>query len=262
MSVKIHTADGTPRPILNHINATCQQGERIGLLGRNGSGKSTLARLLAGLERATGGKIQKLPSRARVMLLLQRPEEHFSRATVLAEVASYAPKRIDSPTIYALLEKVGLSSKLAARSPRFLSTGQQRQVAIACALATQSSLLVLDEPMAGLDMVGRSLVRETLSQLDPERGRILFIISHHPDDLMGVVEQFWILDQGNLLYNGPLQNTPLAALAACLSPTDPSLFYALRRLESRDIPLPSEAYGYQTPQGLAAILSDVAEKYL
>jgi ABC-type multidrug transport system ATPase subunit len=162
LGVKVVAPDSSTHWALQNVTMVCHAGERIGLLGRNGSGKTTLVRLIGGLDRPTKGKISIRPNRTRVGLVLQRPEEHFVRGTVGEQINSYAPKSLDPDTIHNLMAEVGLPSELGKWPPLRLSTGQQRLVAIACMLATGASIVVLDEPMAGLDSSGRRLVLENL----------------------------------------------------------------------------------------------------
>lgn len=244
VSVEAVCSDGAVRHLLSDISLTCCTGERIGLIGRNGSGKSTLARLLTGLQRPTAGQIQKKPRNARIMLLLQRPEDHFSRGTVKEQVASYAPRRLHSAAVEALLDQVGLSSDLANTPPLLLSAGQQRLVALACVLASNPSFLILDEPMAGLDHHSRQLLKEALKRLGRDQKLGFIVISHHPDDLLGMIERLWILGDGKLLYDGPLHDAPLPALNDCLDESDTSLYYILRQLECRGIALPKSLYDH------------------
>jgi ABC-type multidrug transport system ATPase subunit len=257
VGVKVVASDSSTHWTLQNINVAYHAGERVGLLGRNGSGKTTLVRLMGSLDRPTKGKISIRPNRARIVLVLQRPEEHFVRGTVGEQINSYAPRSLNPDTIHDLMTKVGLPPELGKWPPLRLSTGQQRLVAIACALATGTSIVILDEPMAGLDSSARRLVKQALAQLYNVRELGWIIVSHHPDDLLGLVERVWILDNGKLLYDGPFQHVPLSALSACLSTDDTSIYRWMCEIESRGAVLPDEIYSTSEPKEISRILLGV-----
>jgi ABC-type multidrug transport system ATPase subunit len=118
-------------------------------------------------------------------------------------------------------------------------------------------MIILDEPMAWLDASGRQLVRQGLEDILSHQDVAIAIISHHPDDLIGLVERLWILDDGRLIYDGAFDKTPLRILSACLADHDTSLYYALRRLESHGIAVPAHFYGGASVDEIARFLSEV-----
>lgn len=254
VGVQASAANNTADWLLMNISTHCYKGERIGLMGRNGSGKTTLARLLTGLDRPTTGEII-VSSNERVLLVLQRPEDQFISHTVGQQIMGYA-RKTNKKRVEEVLEQVGLTPEIAACSPRQLSTGQQRLVSIACSLITEAALIVLDEPMAGLDQRGKELVKKTLMGLGRILSRCLIIISHHPDDLFGLVERLWILDQGRLLYDGRFRSVSVRILDVCLSSKDVSLYYALRKAESEGIALPDSIYDELNLIEIARILTE------
>lgn len=257
VGLRTSSSKSHPHWLLQGVSVECKQGEHIGLLGRNGSGKSALARLLAQLERPTSGTFRKVPASTRVMLLLQRPEEYFAYPTVKEQIASYAPSRLSRSAFETHLHQVGLPPDVALIPPLRLSMGEQRLVAIACVLATQSPFLILDEPMAGLDSGGRKRVREALQQVSTT-GDVGFIItSHHPDDLLGLVERLWVLEEGQLIHDGPFTDVPLDVLEKCLSSNDTSIYRFLRELQSRGIRVPPDAYHHPDPASIAGHLLSV-----
>ena len=115
-------------------------------------------------------------------------------------------------------------------------------LAIACALASGAPFLVLDEPMAGLDIQGRILVKDALIKLNQKRDLGCIIVSHHPDDLLGLVERLWILEKGKLIYDGSFQQVPLQTLESCISKADLSMYYWMRKWETENSELPVEIY--------------------
>lgn len=226
----VKTPEGAEREILQGLNLSCRFDEHIGIIGKNGSGKSSLVRILSGLERPSSGHLIKTPSSARVVLILQRPEDLFVRSNVREQIASYARKYISPNEIHRLMEMVGLSIEMGFHSPLKLSTGQQRLVAVACALASQPDMIIFDEPMAGLDHIARENVREALRNLKQTKNMGWMIVSHHPDDLIGLVDRIWILNDGQLSYDGGFADVPPAALSTCIAPDDISWYWSLRTL--------------------------------
>lgn len=247
------------RAILEDISFRWCCGEAAGLVGRSGSGKTTLLRLLAQLERPTRGRIRR-PVGGRVMVVMQRPEDHFTESTAGGQVASYCRTLPGRADVITRLVAVGLPPEASDWPLRRLSSGQMRLVAIACALATGAPFLALDEPMAGLDAGARAVVRAALRRIGSgASGRAgILIVSHHPDDLLGLVDRLLILERGRLAYDGPFGAAPLPALDACLAEPSQSLFYALRRLETGGVAVRPEVYGLRDPAAVCAALRDAA----
>jgi ABC-type multidrug transport system ATPase subunit len=257
LGVRIKDFDGSVHSILSDVSISLNSGEKIGLLGRNGSGKTTLVRLLCGLDRPSDGNLKKQPASVRVMAVLQRPEEHFVRCSVGEQINSYAPNSIPPEEIHRLMEMVGLPAKFGSWPPLRLSSGQQRLVALACALASGAPFLVLDEPLAGLDVQGRKLVKNALIQLNLKRELGCIIVSHHPDDLLGIVDRLWILDKGKLVYDGLFQRVPLQTLEICLSRADLSMYYWMRKWDTERATLPDGIYKTSNPNEIMDYLQRV-----
>ena len=166
---------GQEKRALKDINLKIGDGEFIGLVGHTGSGKSTLTQLLNGLEKATSGDIyyngqniydksfNMRELRGKVGLVFQYPEHQLFETSVIADV-QFGPKNLGLDNLdvelrsYEALKLVGIDEELIDTSPFALSGGQKRRVAIAGVLAMQPEVLVLDEPMAGLDPAGRDEV--------------------------------------------------------------------------------------------------------
>ncbi len=233
--------DGTIRRDLDGINLELNQTEHIGVFGRNGAGKTTLARIITGLDSPTTGRVRFLGGRARVMHVLQRSEDHFSQDTLIQEIGGYLRRRGDLRLAWPYMDAVNLRRELEWVSPRNLSGGHRRLAALACALATEPDLLVIDEPMAGLDAESRAVVRASLGKLHDEAGVGLLIISHHPDDLIGLVERLWVIENGKLLYDGEFWKCPLSALRHCLDDSDVSLYRWLREHDPGGLLIPRAA---------------------
>jgi ABC-type multidrug transport system ATPase subunit len=234
LTLTVRRANARALQILELPSLACRFDERIGVMGKNGAGKSSLARLLAGLDRPTSGRINKNPPRSRLLLVLQRPEDLFVRATVGAQIASYVQGAVDPAKIRTLITSVGLPLDAEQVSPLTLSTGQQRLVAIACALAAGPDMIIMDEPMAGLDYLARENVRQALVRLKQETSHGWIVISHHPDDLLGLVDRLWLIDQGRITYDGSFASTPSNLLSACLSEHETSWYWLLRKMQLND----------------------------
>lgn len=244
-----------PRWRLYKVSLRVSAGERIGVMGANGAGKTTLARAIVRLERPSRGRVRCRPWRSRVMLIMQRPEEHFVAPTVRDEVAGYARRRPTEEEIERLLALVGLDpAVLAHRAPRSLSSGQQRALSIACGIATRPALLILDEPMAGLDAPARAQVMEVLRLVSQTQQMAVCVISHHPDDLLGWAQRLWVLADGRLAYDGAFRLVPLEVLEQTMDARTSSLFIALRQLESAGYHFAPEIYDHSNPPDIARLL--------
>lgn len=250
VGVQVQVPGQDRRRVLEDVSFSWSSGQSIGLVGPSGSGKTTLLRLLAGLERPSSGVIRRRKS-IRVMAVLQRPEDHFSETLVGEQVASYAPGVLLPSGRAEALASVGLRKEALSWPLRELSSGHQRLVAIACALVTEAPFLALDEPMAGLDAVGRGLVSTALQQIVEDRRAALLIVSHHLDDLLELVDRLLILDQGRLSYDGTLATVPLGALARCIADPAQSLYYTLRRLDAAGMRLNGKTCAKRDPSLLA-----------
>ncbi len=205
---------------LNDVSLTIEDGELIGLLGHTGSGKTTLVQHLNGLIKPTSGRIvvdgldltQKgvslLEVRKKVGLVFQYPEYQLFEETVAKDVA-FGPKNmgldeaeIDRRVRWAM-EQVGLDyEKVAERSPFELSGGQMRRVAIAGVLAMQPSVLILDEPTAGLDPAGRNSILRMIRQLHAQGGLTVIMVSHSMDDISTLATRLLVMSHGELVMSG------------------------------------------------------------
>jgi energy-coupling factor transport system ATP-binding protein len=192
----------TPIAILKSIHLELGPQQMGVIVGPSGSGKSTLLEILAGLAKKTTGQIlwreQELtPDHLQQLagLVFQFPERHFCGSTLLEELRLGHPdlskERIDSA-----LEAVGLSHLSLNLSPRSLSGGQQRRLALAVQLIRQPYLLLLDEPTAGLDWSMRRQLISVLAKLKTEWS--LLIVSHEPGELAAIADRCWTLNHGEL----------------------------------------------------------------
>ena len=202
---------------LNHISLSVEQGELVGLMGQTGSGKTTLIRLMAGLEKPTEGQIcidgqdiyarsaDRTALRKKIGVVFQYPEYQLFSRTVKEDVG-YALKqfRMDhrEERVQKALERMGFSyDAIKDQSPFALSGGEKRRVAIAGALVTEPEFLIFDEPLAGLDPVGRADFLELLRQLKAQ-GVTILMISHCVDAVASCADRIVVLQRGEKAFDG------------------------------------------------------------
>lgn len=199
--VSYHPA-ATPSPILKNISLDMAP-QRLGLIvGPSGSGKSTLLEILSGLAKKTSGTIrwrdQDLnPEYLRELagLVFQFPERHFCGSTILEELRLGHPE-LSRDRIHHALQEVGLDHLSLGTSPRDLSGGQQRRLALAVQLIRQPFLLLLDEPTAGLDWSMRQQLVSVLARL--KQDWCLLVVSHDASELAAIADCCWTLHHGEL----------------------------------------------------------------
>ncbi|MFD2640104.1 energy-coupling factor transporter ATPase [Piscibacillus salipiscarius] len=202
---------------LEDINLSIRKGSFTCVAGRTGSGKSTMVQLINGLLRPTQGEIVagdfsltqgKNKSikelRKQVAMVFQYPEHQLFEETVKKELI-FGPKnfgiKVTDSQIEQVVKAVGLSSELLDRSPFELSGGQKRRVAIASALILDPSVLILDEPTAGLDPTGQRQLMD-LFQILQSQGKTIIMITHHMEHVLRAADQLIIFDQGRIAVQG------------------------------------------------------------
>jgi energy-coupling factor transporter ATP-binding protein EcfA2/energy-coupling factor transporter transmembrane protein EcfT len=225
---------GTPWEVtaLRSVDLDVREGEGLLVTGRNGSGKSTLAWLLAGLIRPTEGTvtIDGVPAAesagtgraGAVALSFQHARLQLQRPTVGADIlaaAGFDPARPAAERdafVAASLHRVGLPAELAGRGVDELSGGQMRRVAIAGLLASRPRVLVLDEPLAGLDRDSRRGLLELLGRMRRAGGLTLVVISHDLEDMDLACTRTVEVTDGTVALPGAL--SPGALSPGALSP--------------------------------------------
>ena len=212
---------GTPfeARALNDVSFDIREGEFIGIIGHTGSGKSTLISHLNGLERSEAGVVRVkgtdlgtkgtdlIAIRRQVGLVFQYPEYQLFEETVAKDVA-FGPTNLGldkdeiDRRVALALRQVGLDpDEVGEKSPFELSGGQKRRVAIAGVLAMQPSILILDEPAAGLDPVGRRDMLELIRGIH-ETGVTVIMVSHSMDDVGRLCDRLFVLNRGEIAYSG------------------------------------------------------------
>ncbi len=203
---------------LRDVSLTVRRGEFLGLAGHTGSGKSTLVQHLNGLIRPQEGSVRALgldlsnkkdaaAVKAKVGVVFQYPERQLFAETVAQDVA-FGPHNLGLPQdevdrrVESSLSRVGLDlSTVGDKSPFELSGGQQRRVAFAGVLAMEPEVLVLDEPMAGLDPAARRDFLELIGRLHRD-GLTVVMVSHSMDDLANCCDRIVVMNEGAVFAEG------------------------------------------------------------
>lgn len=214
-------SEGTPFEVgaVNGIDAVIRSGVVTGIIGHTGSGKSTLVQMLNGLIKPQGGRIlldgediwanpkEIKKVRSRVGLVMQYPEYQLFEETVRADIA-FGPKNMGldakdiEERVLEAADFVGLESEYLDKSPFDLSGGQKRRAAIAGIVAMRPEVLVLDEPAAGLDPVGRETVMQSIMRYKETTGASIVIVSHSMEDMARYCDELIVLSEGKLLMSG------------------------------------------------------------
>lgn len=203
---------------LRDVSLTVRRGEFLGLAGHTGSGKSTLVQHLNGLIRPQEGSVRALgldlsnkkdaaAVKAKVGVVFQYPERQLFAETVAQDVA-FGPHNLGLPQdevdrrVESSLSRVGLDlSTVGDKSPFELSGGQQRRVVFAGVLAMEPEVLVLDEPMAGLDPAARRDFLELIDRLHRD-GLTVVMVSHSMDDLANCCDRIVVMNEGAVFAEG------------------------------------------------------------
>lgn len=202
-----------PVPALRGLSLRLPRGEIYGLVGPNGAGKSTAFKIILGLLRPGSGRgtllgrpIGNREARRSLGFLPELPayHPHLSVAEILRFARALSGVEPNSRADATLLEELGLAS-LADRPVRKLSKGQLQRVGLAQALVHGPDLLILDEPMSGLDPLGRGLVKDRLLK-EQEAGTSILLSSHVLSDVEALADTVGILHEGRLLVQGAPQS--------------------------------------------------------
>ena len=212
---------GTPfeHKALDNISFSVEPGEFIGIIGHTGSGKSTLMQQLNGLLKPTSGQVlldgediwsdKKLTRQARfrVGLVFQYPEYQLFEETVYRDIA-FGPKNmgLDAQEIDRRVREaagfVGLTPEQLEVSPFDLSGGQKRRVAIAGVIAMEPEVLILDEPTAGLDPVGRAEILGNIESYRRARNATIMMVSHSMEDVARLTDRLLVMNGSRLAMDG------------------------------------------------------------
>ena len=254
LTFRYTTAEGVAPTVLDHVDLDIEAGSFVAILGHNGSGKSTFAKHLNAILLPTSGKVyvdgmdtadedKLLDIRRTIGMVFQNPDNQIV-ASVVEEDVAFAPENLGVPSaeirrrVDEALEAVGMT-EYARHAPHLLSGGQKQRVAIAGVLAMRPRCIVLDEPTAMLDPVGRREVLDTVCRLQRELGMTVVLITHHMDEAARA-QRLVVMDNGHVVMDGPpaqvFQNVVGLRRLGLEVPDSVSLLYELRQA-GLDVPL-------------------------
>ena len=207
---------GTPfeKVAIDDINIEIPHGQFVGLIGHTGSGKSTLVQHFTGLVKPTSGQIfvdgediwanpkEIKQLRFKVGLVFQYPEYQLFDETVRKDIA-FGPRNMGlsedeiNQRVADAAKIVGLSDRLLDKSPFDLSGGEKRRSALAGVLAMNPKVLILDEPTAGLDPVGRDGILTRIKEYQKSSGATVLLVSHSMEDVAKVADRILVMDHSH-----------------------------------------------------------------
>lgn len=247
--------DENDRNVLDNVNMDIKDGEFVAVLGHNGSGKSTLARHMNGILLPVGGKVYAdgmdttdesliFEIRRHIGMVFQNPDNQIVATTVEDDVA-FAPENLGVKSeeirirVDNALKIVGMS-EFAKKPPHKLSGGQKQRVAIAGVLAMEPSCIVLDEPTAMLDPIGRNEVMSTLKKLNREKNITVILITHNMDEA-SKADRIVVMSEGRDVLRG----TPKEVFSKYeeikkLSLDVPQITELMHRLYNRGVDVPCD----------------------
>ena len=247
-------AEGVAPLVLDGVDLQIEDGSFVAVLGHNGCGKSTLAKHFNAILLPSGGKVyvnkmdttdedKTLDIRRTVGMVFQNPDNQIV-ASIVEEDVAFAPENLGvEPAeirrrVDESLAAVGMT-EYARHAPHLLSGGQKQRVAIAGVLAMEPRCIVLDEPTAMLDPVGREEVLRTIQKLNREKGVTVVLITHHMDEA-AQADRLIVMDHGKVIADGAprtvFQNVEGLRSVGLTVPEPVGLLYELRRA-GLDVPL-------------------------
>lgn len=200
---------------IDNINLDIEEGELVGVIGHTGSGKSTLVQHFNGILKPNSGKVvvdgidiwsdKKATREARfkVGLCFQYPEYQLFEETVYKDI-SFGPKNMKLPDeeiakrVVSAAAYVGLKKELLEKSPFDLSGGEKRRAAIAGVIAMQPKVLILDEPTAGLDPIGRDTILDMIKSYREKTGSTVLLVSHSMEDIAKIATKVAVMNNARL----------------------------------------------------------------
>ena len=261
---------GDEQETLHGIDLEIEEGSFVAVLGHNGSGKSTLAKLMNAILLPSSGKVyvdgidtadeeRLLDIRRTVGMVFQNPDNQIV-ANVVEDDVAFAPENLGVPSeeirrrVDEALKTVGMY-EYRLHAPHLLSGGQKQRVAIAGVLAMQPRCVVLDEPTAMLDPVGRREVVATVTRLCREKGMTVVLITHHMSERVGA-DRLIVMSEGAIVADGSprevFSQVELLRSEGLSVPATTELIYSLRQ-EGFDLPLEALTVGECADAVMAAI---------
>ena len=248
------TAEGVAPIVLGGVSLDIEEGSFVAVLGHNGSGKSTLAKHMNAILLPTGGKVYVsgmdttedqllLDIRRTVGMVFQNPDNQIV-ANVVEEDVAFAPENLGVPSdeirrrVDDALKAVGMY-EYREHAPHLLSGGQKQRIAIAGVIAMQPRCIVLDEPTAMLDPIGRADVLRTIKTLNRERGVTVVLITHHMDEA-AQADRLVVMAKGKVIADGApkevFQDVEGLKAVGLTVPDTTELLWQLRQ-QGLDLPL-------------------------
>jgi len=255
-------SQGTPfeKVAIDNISLEIDRGEIVGIIGHTGSGKSTFIQHLNGLLKPTSGKVffdgtdihqsREITRdvRYKVGLVFQYPEYQLFEETVSRDIA-FGPKNMgltEAEIKERVLEAAGFADvpeSLLEASPLELSGGQKRRVAIAGVIAMIPQVLILDEPTAGLDPVGRESILQKIMDYRRETEGTILLISHSMDDVARLATRLLVFDRGKIAMDGtPAEVFEHAEELKRMGLTVPAATEIALALRRRGVDIPESIY--------------------
>ena len=250
-----YTAAEPPAPVvLDGVDLEIEAGSFVAVLGHNGSGKSTLAKHMNAILLPSGGKVyvdgidtvdedRLLDIRRTVGMVFQNPDNQIV-ANVVEEDVAFAPENLGVPPaeirerVDKALKQVGMY-QYREHAPHLLSGGQKQRMAIAGVIAMAPRCIVLDEPTAMLDPIGRSEVLRTIKDLNRAAGVTVVLITHHMDEA-AQADRLVVMSGGHIIADGPprevFQRVEDLKAVGLTVPETTELLWQLRQ-EGLDVPL-------------------------
>ena len=248
------SSEGVAPVVLDGVDIAIEEGSFVAVLGHNGSGKSTLAKHMNAILLPSGGAVyvdgmdtadeeKLLDIRRTVGMVFQNPDNQIV-ANVVEEDVAFAPENLGVPPeeirkrVDDALKAVNMY-EFREHAPHLLSGGQKQRIAIAGVIAMQPRCIVLDEPTAMLDPIGRSDVLRTIKTLNRERGVTVVLITHHMDEA-AQADRLVVMAKGKVIADGtPKEVFPRVEelkAAGLTVPHTTELLWQLRQ-EGLDLPL-------------------------
>lgn len=211
-----YTYQGDEIETLSDVSLSVSEGEFVAILGHNGSGKSTLAKHMNAILTPSSGTVtvcgmdtadedKMLDIRSNVAMVFQNPDNQIV-ANVVEDDVAFAPENLGVPTeeirqrVDNALKEVGMY-EYREHAPHLLSGGQKQRIAIAGAIAMQPKIIVLDEPTAMLDPMGRKDVIDTVTALCREKRMTVVLITHHMEECIGA-DRLIVMSNGKIVTEG------------------------------------------------------------
>ena len=212
---------GTPfeKGALKGVSVDFRKGEIVAVIGHTGSGKSTLLQHLNGLLKPDSGEVlfdgksiyeskeTLRKCRFNVGLCFQSPEQQLFESSVYKDIA-FGPTNMGlseeeiKKRVYSSIEYVGLTEDYLDKSPFDLSGGEKRRVAIAGVISMEPKVLILDEPTAGLDPLGKNNLLKLIKDYNEQTGNTVIFVSHNMDDVALVADRVIVMNDGEVALDG------------------------------------------------------------